>query len=332
MSSVLNAAKQAAFEQLMSQGNSYVTFEKNPNGSIHSIIVSDHEDYTQSTHGYWRWTNNGLGWIQYNPTTHTWDDVKTAITNDGSIVADMITTGLLAADMVKGGTLGLGHWAYTDPVTRITRYTNGLLEIKGAGGGPVLKYGRGDSQNSDYKHGLEVFSTGNSADNPFWDDQTGTGGVNPGAWICMTNGNICFGNGPDYVDDGFSWFERPRIFGGVSIADETPYSGIAIQVPDNGSLFLNIPKLRIQGSLPDQGGTMVDDYWAARDGYDHIQIRNQELRFLKGILMDIVSVQGGNTYTGNVDIPTGTNTAKRFVIADGLITDVQDVNTSQNNS
>lgn len=324
MSAVLNSAKQAAFNALMSQGNSYVTFDKNTDGSIRAIIVSDSQDYTQSTKGYWIFTNTGIGFVKRNG--QGWDTVATAMTNDGAIVADMITTGLLAADRIRGGTLGLGHWAYEDPITHQVRYTSGVLEVRGAEYGesygsttwtaPLMQFGRPNSQSGAYKHGLEVFSSPNSDDNPFTYQ-------NIGSWVCLTNGNICFGhhNEAGDIDDGLTWDERPRIYGGSSIAGSPMYGSISVQAP--GSILWNIDNFQMYGAYPDGNGTMVTDWWAAPTNYMHIQVRNKEMRFLKGILMDITNVQD-NTYTGSFTVD-----GKTITVTDGLITSVEN---AQNNN
>lgn len=70
--------------------NSYVVVKEN------EILIMDTKDINTATK-VWRWNNNGLGYSStgYNGTYNT------AITNDGKIVADFITTGILSAITIQ---------------------------------------------------------------------------------------------------------------------------------------------------------------------------------------------------------------------------------------
>lgn len=91
--------------------NSYVIVREN------EVLIMDTKDINTATK-VWRWNNGGLGYSStgYNGT------FGTAITNDGAIVADFITTGILNANLIKTGTLesldgsvsiNLGNGAFT---------------------------------------------------------------------------------------------------------------------------------------------------------------------------------------------------------------------------
>lgn len=67
------------------------------------LFISDNEDIDKAQH-IWRWNINGLGYSS-NGITGTYG---LAITMDGKIVADFITTGEMSADRISGGTLKLG--------------------------------------------------------------------------------------------------------------------------------------------------------------------------------------------------------------------------------
>lgn len=88
--------------------NGYVTLVRDPNDNevIREIVISDNPDYTKATK-VWRWNNGGLGYSKtgYNDATFR---ANLALTSDGAIVADRITTGHLSADRIKGGTLYVG--------------------------------------------------------------------------------------------------------------------------------------------------------------------------------------------------------------------------------
>ena len=60
----------------------------------------------------WRWSQNGFGFLERASTSVPWGDdvrdLKVALTSDGAINADRITTGLMQATRIHGGTLKLG--------------------------------------------------------------------------------------------------------------------------------------------------------------------------------------------------------------------------------
>lgn len=78
----------------------HVYLKPNANGHPEEILIMDDEDYTLATK-LWRWNLNGLG---YSNTGYN-GYYGTAITMDGQIVADYITTGTLNANLIKAGVL-----------------------------------------------------------------------------------------------------------------------------------------------------------------------------------------------------------------------------------
>lgn len=74
--------------------NSYVIVREN------EIVIGDTKDINTMTK-VWRWNNGGLGFS----STGYYGEFGTAITNDGKIVADFITTGVLNAALIKTGLL-----------------------------------------------------------------------------------------------------------------------------------------------------------------------------------------------------------------------------------
>lgn len=99
--------------------NSYVIVREN------EIIIGDTKDINTMTK-VWRWNNQGLGFSStgYNGT------YGTAITNDGKIVADFITTGILNAGLIKAGLLKSfngASWFNLDDGT--FSYGNGALKF-----------------------------------------------------------------------------------------------------------------------------------------------------------------------------------------------------------
>lgn len=96
--SVLKEAKENATQIMNSAVNGYITIKKGTN-STETLYISNTQDVNSATK-LWKWNLNGLGYSKDGGKT--WG---TAITMDGAIVADYITTGTLKADLIKTGTL-----------------------------------------------------------------------------------------------------------------------------------------------------------------------------------------------------------------------------------
>ena len=96
--SILNEAKENATQIMNMATTGYITITKDQYGS-ETLYISNVRDYTKADK-LWKWNMNGLGYSN--------DGGKTfglAITMDGSIVADYITTGVLNADVIRAGVL-----------------------------------------------------------------------------------------------------------------------------------------------------------------------------------------------------------------------------------
>lgn len=74
----------------------YVVFQRNAQGQPYEILVMDQPTIDTATK-VWRWNSGGLG---YSGTGYN-GPYTTAVTQDGAIVADFITTGTLNAALVK---------------------------------------------------------------------------------------------------------------------------------------------------------------------------------------------------------------------------------------
>lgn len=96
--SLLKEAKENATQIMNMATTGYITITKGENGS-EELIISNVRDYTKATK-LWKWNMNGFGYSN--------DGGKTfglAMTMDGSIVADYITSGVLNADVIRAGVL-----------------------------------------------------------------------------------------------------------------------------------------------------------------------------------------------------------------------------------
>lgn len=98
--SVLTEAQENAQQIMDLVTNGFITITTDSNGS-EAIYISDNQDIETATR-FWRWNVNGLAY----GTKQSGQDVSQAtysiaMTMDGSIVADRITTGTLRADLLN---------------------------------------------------------------------------------------------------------------------------------------------------------------------------------------------------------------------------------------
>ena len=93
-----------ATEQITGNLGGYVVLhDSNADGEPDELLIMNTDDIATAT-DVWRWNQSGLG---YSSNGYG-GPYGTAITADGQIVADFITTGALSANLIKGGTLKLG--------------------------------------------------------------------------------------------------------------------------------------------------------------------------------------------------------------------------------
>lgn len=115
-SSILESAKDNALELIKAGTSGYVTLNQGDDGYVKELIISDSPDYKNAAN-VWVWNINGLSFFKggYDPENGKpapGTEVPVAITADGQIVADYITTGLLSADRIRGGRLKIGGKGY----------------------------------------------------------------------------------------------------------------------------------------------------------------------------------------------------------------------------
>ena len=102
-SKTLESAKKNAANLINNATNGYVTIHQNGDGTD-EIIIADSPDYLTAAN-VWRWNVNGL--IHQSPYGST-ENVTLAMTMDGQIVANAITSGQMTANRIRGGELTLG--------------------------------------------------------------------------------------------------------------------------------------------------------------------------------------------------------------------------------
>ena len=109
-STILKKAKENASALINGNGeNGYVVLHENENGVVYEILVMDTPDINTATR-VWRWNQNGLGFANSKDSSGNWQ-FGLAMTIDGAIVADYITTGTMNCDRLKGGTIN-GQYIY----------------------------------------------------------------------------------------------------------------------------------------------------------------------------------------------------------------------------
>ena len=96
--SMLEAAVDNATNQITGALGGFVRFIYNADGEMQEIVIMDTNDINTATK-VWRWNSGGLG---YSSNGYA-GPYGTAITQDGKIVADFITTGIMNANLIRAG-------------------------------------------------------------------------------------------------------------------------------------------------------------------------------------------------------------------------------------
>ena len=103
------SAIQNATQLITGQSGGYVVLRGDDTGQPYELLVMDAPTIDAAVN-IWRWNVGGLGF-----SSHGYNGpYETAITADGAIVADFITSGTLVANIIKAGTLssqdGSSYW------------------------------------------------------------------------------------------------------------------------------------------------------------------------------------------------------------------------------
>lgn len=102
--SMLAEAVQHATDLIRGGLGGYIVMKPNAQGQPEELLIMDTPDINTAVN-VWRWNLGGLG-HSHSGYNGPYDDV--ALTQDGKINANMITTGRLNANYIQGGTLTLG--------------------------------------------------------------------------------------------------------------------------------------------------------------------------------------------------------------------------------
>lgn len=102
-SSILDAAFKQVIALLDGVDGGYVTFETNASDQIEEIRIANNLDYDQATQ-CWRWNLAGLAYLSRTNASDPWT-ASVAMTMNGEVDANFITTGTLSCDRLNGGTI-----------------------------------------------------------------------------------------------------------------------------------------------------------------------------------------------------------------------------------
>ena len=133
--SAMQKAIENATRMITGQSGGYVVMNATADGHPYEILIMNTDDIQTATK-LWRWNLGGLG---YSSTGYN-GQYGTAITMDGAIVADYITTGTLNAGLIKTGiiedeqhtnywNMSTGEFKLSDGTTDAVKFENGTLTI-----------------------------------------------------------------------------------------------------------------------------------------------------------------------------------------------------------
>lgn len=241
----------------ITNGKGYVVIKRNAAGQATEILIMDQSDIETATK-VWRWNSGGLG---YSETGHN-GPYTTAITQDGAIVANFITTGSLTASIIKSGVLSdiNGRFSFDLDGSMITiKDSTGATALSfSVSQGLMIKKGNlaGFNVESDemYAGNLHLSSAGYidigalriSADSQYYPEIFLEGPsyaelaiTAPGGVYLGSSANSSFGAGGDWVE-----IHGEKIYGVSRCNDigiDTTWSDIPFSqnVPYNASVFVN---------------------------------------------------------------------------------------------
>lgn len=103
--SILSSAKAAAAQMVLSTTHGYVSLNMDSNNDhVENLTITNQATQETSTQR-WLWSMGGLMYQDRSSINADWNNPNVAITMDGQIVANMITTGVLQVAQSGGGVL-----------------------------------------------------------------------------------------------------------------------------------------------------------------------------------------------------------------------------------
>ena len=131
-SEILQQAKTNASALITSATHGYVVVE--PEEIL--IMNTDSKDTATKV---WRWNINGLGYSKSDTPGQAYNgEYGLAMTMDGAIVADYITTGTMYADRIKGGTLTVGGYNNDNGVMKVRNSSGDVVCLFDQNGADIL--------------------------------------------------------------------------------------------------------------------------------------------------------------------------------------------------
>lgn len=135
-SETLVSAQKNAAQLINMATNGYITLINDADGNPKELLITDEKDYTVAQR-VWRWNINGLG---YSNQGYNASQYLSAMTMDGAIVADRITTGTLASITIRGCTAVFGGMDNTDGTVLIKSGSSSGFCVELRNGGIYFGY------------------------------------------------------------------------------------------------------------------------------------------------------------------------------------------------
>jgi len=325
---IMESAIQNATDLISGGLGGHVVLKQNANGQPEEILVMNTADINTATK-VWRWNLGGLG---YSSTGYS-GTYGTAITMDGAIVADFITTGTLNANIIKAGVLSdvnanttfnlstgaltmkkgeinLGSGAFRVTDAGILTMTRGSISL-GSGAFTVT-----DAGNLTIGSNFSVTSSGaitskSGVIGPFTISTTGLKYDPPGAGdlLYLQQGNIGVGSDTHepfatYISSDYSYFSHLMLvchYGLDFVEIQNKERTNSIRVAElSAGMYMNGYQIRVT----DEHAIMFDS--------------NENVAYVK-VANEGVEIKGWNGDVKILDLETDTGTANMYIDSSGQL-------------
>ena len=208
---IMQQAIDSATEQITGNNGGYIVLhDANNDGFPDELLIMDTADISTATN-IWRFNSSGLGYssMGYSGT------YGLAITQNGAIVADFITSGTLNANVIRAGilqdALGKNSWNLATGALSITEGTIDIVTNSSTFDSIRLRY---IDANQNVNTESQLMPYGLYAKDYAQQQMVSVGGVNvsvlrqgttPGTWYStagLTNGGLVLGSSPASVQGG----------------------------------------------------------------------------------------------------------------------------------